>query len=203
MWSLLPKTWQVGVIGLVSYWFLSMIVYLYQTLTGAATEPWKWISMVGTIIVVAILPMVNWLWFKIVNSLPVCQRMTFPDLNGSWEGHLESNWINPETNARVDPIPAKITIRQGIIHTSVTLQTKESRSESTRVFLERFPEVGRFRIWYSYNNDPIAQVRHRSTEHEGVAFLDLHWDEDRNRLRGRYYTARPTTGSIDIKRQDV
>jgi hypothetical protein len=57
-----------------------------------------------------------------------------------------------------------------------------------------------YRIWYSYNNDPLAQLRHRSSQHEGVASLEMHFDESRHQLVGRYYTASNTSGDIDVQR---
>ena len=99
------------------------------------------------------------------------------------------------------PISAEITIRQRLFASSVSLKTGESESHSTRCVLERLPEIGRFRIWYSYNNDPLAQVRHRSSPHEGVAFLEYDPDAETKKLVGRYYTARKTTGDIEVFRQ--
>lgn len=200
MWSLLPRQAQVLIIILAALVLISGTEAIFYWITGVQSGPWKWASGIATLIVVALTPIANWIWFKLANIWPSLQQKTFPDLNGTWTGHLVSNWINPETKDKLNPIPTAIVIRQSLLTTSVSLKTGKSRSESTRVFLERFPDVNRFRIWYSYNNDPIAQVRHRSTEHEGVAFLDVHWDEDRNRLQGRYYTARPTTGDIDVRR---
>ncbi|MGX9105215.1 Cap15 family cyclic dinucleotide receptor domain-containing protein, partial [Escherichia coli] len=92
------------------------------------------------------------------------------------------------------PIPTEVTIRQRLFATSVSLKTGESESHSTRCLLERLTDIGRFRVWYSYNNDPVAQVRHRSSPHEGVAFLEFDPDAGPDRLTGRYYTARKTTG---------
>jgi hypothetical protein len=39
-------------------------------------------------------------------------------------------------------------------------------------------EAGRFRFWYSYDNTPRAEYRHRSARHEGVAWLELDIDTD-------------------------
>ncbi|MEW9808792.1 hypothetical protein ABUE31_22665, partial [Mesorhizobium sp. ZMM04-5] len=36
-------------------------------------------------------------WFRLARIVPALQRFTFPDLNGSWNGHLHSTWVNPET----------------------------------------------------------------------------------------------------------
>lgn len=67
--------------------------------------------------------------------------------------------------------------------------------------MERLADIGQFRIWYSYNNDPIALVRHRISPHEGGAFLECDPDKGSNSLTRRYYTARKTTGDIEVARQ--
>jgi hypothetical protein len=36
-----------------------------------------------------------------------------------------------------------------------------------------------------------------------VAYLELNYDEDQNRLVGRYYTARDTSGDIDVRRSTL
>ena len=76
----------------------------------------------------------------------------------------------------------------------------ESTSYSTRCLLEADREAGRFRFWYSYDNNPRAQYRHRSARHEGVAWLELDIDTDPERLVGDYYTDRRTSGDIDVRR---
>lgn len=134
--------------------------------------------------------------------MPFLQKQVFPDLNGIWKGTLVSTWIDPGTGQPKPPIPTEITIRQKLFGTTtVTLKTGESRSYSTRAFFEAFRETRRYRIWYSYNNEPLAHVRDRSAQHDGVAYLELHYDEDKNRLVGTYYTARKTTGDIDVRRR--
>ncbi|MBN9374588.1 MAG: hypothetical protein J0I40_04180, partial [Cellulomonas sp.] len=125
-------------------------------------------------------------WREVWRRFPALQRRAFPDLNGTWEGTLVSTWVDPETGQTKPPIPTTITIRQGLLSMAVSLKTGESTSHSTRALLEKFSETSRFRIWYSYNNDPQAQYQHRSSPHEGVAFLELDADSDMNRLTGRY-----------------
>jgi len=154
------------------------------------------ITVVGTVLVLGAEASWRWIWRR----LPMLGRKAFPDLNGKWAGTLISTWINPETGQALQPIPAEITIRQRLFATTVSLKTAESESHSTRCILERLPDIGRFRIWYSYNNDQLAQVRHRSSPHEGVAFLEFDPDVSSNSLTGRYYTARKTTGDIAVTR---
>jgi len=133
-------------------------------------------------------------------KFPAIARKTFPDLNGTWEGTLVSTWIDPETKKPSPPIPVTIWIRQTLFSVSIKLRTGESTSHSTRCVLEAEPDAGRFRVWYSYDNRPRAEVAHRSARHEGVAWLEMDIDADPSRLAGQYYTDRRTTGDIDVRR---
>lgn len=80
------------------------------------------------------------------------------------------------------------------------MRTSESTSHSTRSLLEAFRDTGRLRVWYTYNNDPQAQVRRRSSPHEGVAWLEIEPATDRRKLVGRYYTDRKSSGDIELIR---
>ena len=201
MWSLLGKKTQIALIlaaGLLAGWTIDAVLALtlhrnpgvLKTLSLAVT-------VVGTVFVAGAEASWRWLWRR----APVLSRRAFPDLNGKWVGTLNSTWISPETTEKVEPISAQITIRQGLFTTSVSLKTDESESHSTRCILERLSEIGRFRVWYTYNNEPSARVRHRSSPHEGVAFLEFSLETGSESLNGRYYTARKTTGDIEVIRQ--
>ena len=111
-----------------------------------------------------------------------------------------STWINPETGQRLPPIPTTIWIRQSLFTTSIKLRTGESTSYSKRCLLEADPDAGRFRFWYSYDNDPKAEFRYRSARHEGVAWLEMDLDADPEHLVGYYYTERKTSGDMDVQR---
>lgn len=201
MWSLLSRKAQVSIILAFGGIAASAIEAAYALMVGRDPGAFKTFSLSVTA-VTAILVFVgeaSWRW--VWSCVPILDRKAFPDLNGKWTGVLKSTWMNPETKLELGPIPTQITIRQRLFQTSVNLRTGESESLSTRCILERLPEIGRYRIWYSYNNDPIAQVRHRSSPHEGVAFLEIDPQADANRLSGRYYTARKTTGDIEVTRE--
>jgi hypothetical protein len=139
-------------------------------------------------------------WRRVWNRFPIVGRKFFPDLTGTWAGELVSTWTSPSTAEGIAPIPVTIWIRQGLFSTSIKLCSAESTSYSTRCLLEADHEIGRFRFWYSYDNDPRAQHRHRSARHEGVAWLELDIDNDPERLVGCYYTDRKTSGDIDVRR---
>lgn len=201
MWSLLPRGAQVGIVAFACATVVGLLHGGWAVFHGGEQPgPYLWLGIVITLVGGALAGVADAIWRPVWRWFPAIQRKTFPDLNGTWEGTLVSTWEDPATKERKPPIPTTITIRQRLFSTTVSLRTGESTSHSTRTFLERFPETGHFRIWYSYNNDPQAQVRHRSSKHEGVAYLELDYDTDRNRLTGRYYTDRRTTGDLDVRR---
>lgn len=200
MWSLLGRSSQLTIIVAAGFCLAWGYDAVYEFMTGQVPNNIKLISLIVFIIGVVFAGIAEITWRPLWRRFPLLQRKTFPDLNGSWKGTLTSTWIDPETGSPKPPIPTEIIIRQGLFTTSVSLKTQKSASHSTRCFLEPFRDTGRFRIWYSYNNDPQAQFQHRSSPHEGVGFLECEFGTDPNRLIGRYYTARHTTGDIDVRR---
>lgn len=203
MWSLLPRQRQLSIIVIATLLTAWAIDAIYTLLGGHTPGVGKVASLVVTLLGGILVTLFNATWRGLWRRFPALQRGAFPDLNGTWEGTLVSTWVDPETGKTKQPIPTTITIRQSLLSMVVSLKTGESTSHSTRALLERFSETSRFRVWYSYNNDPQAQYQHRSSPHEGVAFLELDTSSDMNRLTGRYYTARRTTGDIDVVRANA
>ncbi|MGO6812208.1 hypothetical protein ACCS61_32440 [Rhizobium ruizarguesonis] len=201
MWSLLQRKTQVTIIVFASVVSTLGLQALWLWLMGEQTNWWKWLSLVVFIVGVLLVAAADLLWFPVARRFPILQRKLFPDLNGEWKGYLYSTWINPQTGQTPPAIPTTVTIRQSFFSTSIALQTGESRSQSTRAFLEPDYVNRRYRLWYSYNNEPLAIYRHRSSPHEGVAYLDLDWDQNRNELLGTYYTARKSTGDMKLERK--
>ena len=200
MWGLLPRKTQVLIIGGLAIVLASAIEGATGLLTGNTPSVLKVLSLVVAIISSGIAGVAGAVWRKIWKRFPVMGRKLFPDLTGTWAGELISTWKNPTTGEAIAPIPVTIWIRQGIFSTSIKLRTGESASYSTRCLLEADPEAGRFRFWYSYDNNPRAEHRYRSARHEGVAWLELDIDTDPKRLVGCYYTDRKTSGDIQVRR---
>ena len=59
----------------------------------------------------------------------------FPNLNGTWQGIIQTNWKNPEANETTGPIQAILTIKQTLAHISCVMRTAEMPSYS---FVEEF-----------------------------------------------------------------
>ncbi|MGJ5204369.1 hypothetical protein [Bradyrhizobium sp. HKCCYLR20261] len=202
MWALLARKTQVLIVvslGIVAAWALEGV----YSLVAGPSSLLHWLSLAAFIVGTVLTTAANVAWRFIWKRFPIIEKNTFPDLNGSWTGNFHSTWIDPETKQGIAPRPVTITIRQSLFATSVKLETGESTSHSSRCLLESVPEQRLFRIWYSYNNTPRAQVQHRSAPHEGVALLQMDYDANPNRLTGTYYTARKTTGDIDLIRNEA
>lgn len=200
MWALVPRKTQILVVASLSIVLAWGIEAAAGLVTSKPPSELKFISLVASIISVVGAGIAGATWRWIWRRFPLIGRKTFPDLSGTWRGTLVSTWKDPSTGQGVAPIPITIWIRQGLFSTSIKLRTGESTSYSTRCLLEADREAGRFRFWYSYDNTPQAEYRHRSATHEGVAWLELDIDTDPERLIGCYYTDRKTSGDMDVRR---
>jgi hypothetical protein len=120
----------------------------------------------------------------------------FPNINGTWQGNLHTNWKDKNGNAP-DPIPVVVTINQSFAHVSCVMRTAEMESHS---FLEGFC-IDRERqirqLCYSYTSKPKASLRDRSTPHDGTILFNL-IGTPVDKLVGEYWTQRQTTGTVSL-----
>ncbi len=76
---------------------------------------------------------------------------------------------NPETGERIKPDPSVfLVVRQRFWFVSVRLLTKESSSSSVFAAL-RPDEDGVCQLFYTYENLPQDEFKHRSQSHYGTA----------------------------------
>lgn len=121
----------------------------------------------------------------------------FPNLNGTWQGTIQTTWKDPKTNKTPDPIPVLLTIKQSLLHLSCIMKTAEMTSYS---FAEDFKidhEKQIKQIVYSYISKPIVNLSERSSIHEGTIIFDI-LGKPVNKLSGQYWTSRKTTGLIEL-----
>jgi len=121
----------------------------------------------------------------------------FPDLNGTWQGIIQTNWKNPETGEIPGPIPVVLTIKQTFAHISCVMRTAEMTSYS---FAEEF-KLDKDRqikqLVYTYSSKPLLYVADRSAPHDGTITFDIIGDPV-EKLKGQYWTARKSTGEITL-----
>lgn len=200
MWALLTRARQVQILVTLTILAVLAVQGVSEWWTGHAMSLPKSISTVTFIVGTVFVLVANWTWRTLWRWLPFLDKVFFPDLNGTWTGTLQTTWKDPATGVTPGPIQTTVTIRQGLFDISIKQVTGESTSHSKRVIAEADPNADRYGLWYSYDNRPKAEFHHRSTQHEGVAWLEISLGDAPDILTGQYYTARRTNGDMTLTR---
>ena len=132
-----------------------------------------------------------WRWSPLQGWL-----VPFPNLNGTWEGYIQSNRKDVEGKTP-DPIPTILTIKQSFGRISCVMRTGEMESHSyiEGFCIDRDAQVRR--LCYSYTSRPKASLRERSTPHDGSILFNI-VGLPVNKLDGEYWTQRQTTGTVQL-----
>lgn len=144
------------------------------------------------IILLAIMMFTSYAWkWKIFNSWLV----PYPNLNGTWQGSIQTTWRNPETGQLPGAIPVILSIKQSFTRISCVMRTAEmtSRSYLADFWLDGDDQIRM--LGYSYHSRPMPTVVERSQPHDGTVVFDL-IGRPVTKLNGRYWTERKTTGEI-------
>ena len=114
-----------------------------------------------------------------------------PDLNGKWEGQVESSYGNGSIHEVV------ISIAQRWSKLLVSFETEQSRSYSIAATL-KVVDLANPELSYLYVNQPKASAPGSMEMHQGTSSLELKGSV----LEGEYYTGRGrmTYGSITLTR---
>ncbi len=136
---------------------------------------------------------VKWGWrWKLLQGWLV----PFPDLNGSWQGTINTNWKDAKSNTP-GPIPAILTIKQTFSRISCVMRTDEMESHSYAEGFQLDPGKQIKRLCYSYTSRPSISLRHRSTPHDGTILFNI-IEKPKRILEGEYWTQRQTTGTVGL-----
>lgn len=122
-----------------------------------------------------------------------------PVAHGTWQGELVSDWVNPETGAKVAPKVAYFRVKQTLSTIHLRLMTAESKSELVGGQVMK-REDDTFAIVGVYLNEPKAEFLHRSPVHHGGILLNIQSDPPA-RLEGNYWTARKTVGRLTFTKR--
>ncbi|NOE32169.1 hypothetical protein [Ruegeria sp. HKCCD7318] len=120
-----------------------------------------------------------------------------PNLNGTWEGVTKSDWVNPETNEKLNPITSLLIVKQSLFGMSCVVRTGEMTSFSISAGIERDPNNHIEKLVYTYRSEPKPGVAGRSAIHHGTAVLEFGTNPSWS-LSGRYFTERNSTGEIEL-----
>lgn len=121
----------------------------------------------------------------------------FPDLNGTWQGFIQTTWVNPATGQRPGPIPAILTIKQSFSNISCVMRTSEMTSHSYAEGFELHKEHQVRQLTYSYTSRTNPTVTERSVTHDGTITFEI-IGTGVSRLKGNYWTTRRTTGEVTL-----
>jgi hypothetical protein len=206
--GLIPRSWptpRAAGAKVVRYWETNRPAALQGlgalVVVGFAAGIWStaespiWLRGYSAAIIVAFLVFAlweYWLW-----RLPLMQRMPgVPQcIEGTWAGTLTSLWTDPATDRRPEVKRIFLVARQTASRVTVELLTEESKSRSTIGRLSK-DELG-LSLSYVYSNRPESRVAHRSTLHNGFAFVEI-FGSPATRMRGRYWTDRYTRGELEL-----
>lgn len=154
------------------------------------------IPKVVTIDLILILIFTKWGWkLKIFRGWLV----PFPNLHGAWSGSIHSDWVNPETKEKVPPIPVLLSINQSFFHINCKMMTGEMDSFSTAEGFNIEADRQIKQLAYIYTSKPRISLNERSLPHDGSIVFDI-VENPEEKLKGRYWTERKTTGEIILKR---
>jgi hypothetical protein len=133
----------------------------------------------------------GWRWKRLQGWL-----VPFPDLNGTWQGHIQTNWKDAKGKTP-GPIPVILTINQTFGRINCIMRTAE---EESRSYVEGFcidKEKQIRQLCYSYTSKPKAILRDRSTPHDGTILFNI-IGRPVNKLEGEYWTQRQTIGTVTM-----
>ena len=127
---------------------------------------------------------------------PFCYLDWKPNLRGTWQGLLHSDYRMHETGERRINIETYLVIRQTYSKINIRLMTAESGSESLSANLFADGE-GLFTLASSYRNTPRISVRERSPISHGGMSLSVR-GKPVHMLEGEYFTDRKTKGEMEF-----
>ena len=170
-------------------WLLVLWIDGQPVLSLAFLKPF---GIVVSLIVGCSLVFNRWAWAWPIFSGWYVNR---PDLRGTWRVRLISDWIDPETEKRVDPQICYLVVRQTLVDLSARLVTAESTSKSIAYCLTE-EEQGIYRLAVIYRNEPKIELQgSRSDIHHGSFLVEV-TGQNVLEMDGHYWTDRGTRGEL-------
>ena len=159
----------------------------------AADLPWlRYYSLAVLAATLLLTAWDRWLWclspFRNLDFVP-------PRILGTWQGTLESGWIDPATGATPPSKTVYLVVRQRFSSLAIVILTDESRSQSTLADITTSDGIASLN--YTYLGQPDILIEHRSRMHHGAASLRVSGSPC-SRLSGRYWTDRDSKGALDF-----
>lgn len=189
---------------MISHFALSILVTVAALAWAAVLSAFGWIiptsffrplSIIVGFLSISLLAFDGWAW-----AWPGIRGLiNRPDLRGTWEGVLRSNWKPPDRHdSGTTPINAYVVIHQTYSGLRLRLFTRESHSSS--ITAELIAETdGVATVCALYRNEPKALLRSGSPIHHGGLVLRVGGPPP-DFMEGNYWTDRQTLGEVELRR---
>lgn len=135
-------------------------------------------------------------WRRLWSRIPALNEWIYPDLNGRWDVSIHWNW-----GGKNGTKTAVAHIKQDFFRLSMELVSDESESETLMVKPKKDSESSRPLIYYIYRNESAQGPANPRPPHKGAAILKLDHN-DRNLLKGNYFTDQATNGHFEMRREN-
>lgn len=183
-------------------WILSFIFALIITINWWVTGKtisiaflFDSVSKSVTVITLTTVIFCKFLWkFKLFSKWLVL----VPNLNGNWDGSIQSDWINPQTHEKTPLIKTQLLIKQSLFKISCIMKTGEMKSKSVSSSFIINPDNQEYSLLYTYISVPKQPIQERSRIHYGTMLFDMDSNYDVTKITGNYWTGRKTSGFITL-----
>ncbi|MCP4702365.1 MAG: hypothetical protein GY862_36715 [Gammaproteobacteria bacterium] len=213
MWRVLGKNGLIKIIAAATA--LAVASLAVSGITPDSAGAWVYASKLTGVTLLILTLLGTWLW-RILwtwKKIPLVIRNWLnenicPDLNGTWEGELRSNFKLDRPGGELDsPVAAKVTIKANWFAIRIELEAKRSKpdkngeiyskSYSRFTFLEKNKEEDAFLFWYIYFTKTPRPMATDQNSHQGAALLRVEWEDHEPVLKGHYWTDRCWSGCPD------
>lgn len=151
---------------------------------------------------VAIISAISILFCKTLWKFKMFQKwlVLVPNLNGKWDGTIDSTARDPWTFEDCKNIKAELTIKQTLFSISCNMKTDNMSSESLSANFIIDTKNQKQQLIYTYQSIPKQTVQYWSPIHFGTVIYDLDNLYNANILEGNYWTGRKTSGYIKLQK---
>jgi SMODS-associating 2TM, beta-strand rich effector domain len=127
-----------------------------------------------------------------------------PDLRGTWEVSIESDWVDPKTGVKKTAILAYMGVVQTLSKLQMHLMTPESESWFVAHAVYASPSESGYQVVGVYTNKPNVHLRATDSDmHFGAIVIDTHGPSKSKprTLTAEYWTDRKTSGQMTLSRR--
>ena len=157
------------------FWFPEWTMYKVITISAIVSA-----MLIGCLTSVSVS---RWIWA----FARLFNKALFPDLNGTWEGTIET--------ATKQELQIRATIRQSLLSTQIDMHGETVKS----LTLSATPAVeqGQHRLYYVYLADPKSPER---GPYKGTTTFSVRVNDNGHlELTGTYYTDRKMSGAVGLQ----